>query len=222
MQNSQLPVFIIKIENKDKFYKEFTENFLVNYLAGSFGSLNKSEIDILLFSLLEPYLAVSNYEKSRQLKITDTRVKTLCLNAHLRYGKKDDDEIIKEILDSLSKENSKSKIDFEKGEIVFGLENSVQRDIFIGRIKKLGYYADFSFNSEIIKVNINVIFELIGDENVKGIVQKHIKNCDEIKKKLKETKTTWQQVKEFIPDKKSLTGIILNLLGSILLPKIIT
>ncbi|MDA3055186.1 MULTISPECIES: hypothetical protein [unclassified Campylobacter] len=194
---------------------------MANYLAGSFGSLGKSEIDILVFSLLEPYLAMSNYEKSRQLKITDTRVKTLCLNAHLRYGKKDDDEIIKEILSSLNRENSKSKIDFEKGEIVFGLENSVQRDIFIGRIKKLGYYADFSFNSEIVRVSIDAIFGLIGDEKCKNIVQKH-KNYDEIKKKLNGEKTTWQKLKEFIPDKKSLTGIVLNLLGSILLPKIIT
>ncbi|MDA3053659.1 hypothetical protein [Campylobacter sp. JMF_03 NE3] len=194
---------------------------MVNYLAGSFGSLGKSEIDILVFSLLEPYLAMSNYEKSRQLKITDTRVKALCLNAHLRYGKKDDDEIIKEILSSLNSENSKSKIDFEKGEIVFGLENSVQRDVFIGRIKKLGYYADFSFNSEIVMVSIDAIFGLIGDEKFKNIVQKH-KNYDEIKKKLNGEKTTWQKLKEFIPDKKSLTGIVLNLLGSILLPKIIT
>lgn len=129
MQNLKLPNFIENINDKDKFYKEFAENFLSNYFSGSFGSLSKSEIDILVFSLIEPYLGMSNYEKSRELKITDTRIKTLCLNAHLRYEKKDDNEIIKEILSSLSSKNSKSKIDFEKGEVIFGLENSVQRNV---------------------------------------------------------------------------------------------
>ena len=76
----------------DEASENFGKEFLEHYLSGSFGSMSKSETEILIFHLLSKHFEISsNYEISNFLKISETKVKNLTLNAHLRYGRNNKD-----------------------------------------------------------------------------------------------------------------------------------
>ena len=82
----------------DEASENFGKEFLEHYLSGSFGSMSKSETEILIFHLLSKHFEnSSNYEISNFLKISETKVKNLTLNAHLRYGQSNKD-ILKKIM----------------------------------------------------------------------------------------------------------------------------
>jgi hypothetical protein len=62
--------------------------FLDRYLTPAFGSLTKSEVDLLVFSLLTEvgYLRPSDsqYDIARRLRVTPTRVRSLTMQMELR------------------------------------------------------------------------------------------------------------------------------------------
>lgn len=146
----------------DEASENFGKEFLEHYLSGSFGSMSKSETEILIFHLLSKHFEISsNYEISNFLKISETKVKNLTLNAHLRYGQSN-------------------------------------KDI----LKKLGSYADFSFNNEILKIKINVFLKLlnrlVGEDNFKKVFQKYLKEKTIQNDALYSSLTTCQKVMKFL------------------------
>ena len=223
--NKMEATILSKIEADSSFYKNFTISFLDKYLSGSFGAMSKTEIDILVFHLLKPCLSGSNHAISRLLTITATRVKNLTMSAHLRYSIKTDEEIMREILKKLvpnHSENSRkpcnSKIDLAKDEVIFGLENPIEKDVFVSRVKDLGYYADFSFNPEVIKIHISTLFELLEDTGkFKDLIQKKFSDDKELQKRLNGAKTKWQKIKDILPDKRSTINFIIGAMEKILL-----
>jgi len=67
-------------------YKKFGEKFVKRFLAHGFGSMTKTEIDILVYHLLsedKEFKGKSNYHVANKLQITESRVKSLSLNAAL-------------------------------------------------------------------------------------------------------------------------------------------
>ncbi|WP_181001199.1 hypothetical protein [Campylobacter concisus] len=91
----------------DEASENFGKEFLEHYLSGSFGSMSKSETEILIFHLLSKHFEISsNYEISNLLKISETKVKNLTLNAHLRYPRQSGDEIVRETLVDIAKKFS--------------------------------------------------------------------------------------------------------------------
>ncbi|VYT01291.1 PTS sugar transporter subunit IIBC [Campylobacter ureolyticus] len=143
----------------------FVEKFLENYLAPSFGAMSKSEIDILVFHLLEDsFNQLSNYEISNLLKISETKVKNLRVNAYLRYNQ-NENQILKNIIERLS-DSISAKVDIKNNEVKFTLENPVEKRVMIAKIKELGENIDFSFNNEILKLDLLVFFTFL--KNISG------------------------------------------------------
>lgn len=163
MQECQM---IKNIKNLDK--NNFVEKFLENYLAPSFGAMSKSEIDILVFHLLEDsFNQLSNYEISNLLKISETKVKNLRVNAYLRYNQ-NENQILKNIIKRLS-DSISTKVDIKNNEVRFTLENPVEKRVMIAKIKELGENIDFSFNNEILKLDLLAFFTFlnnISDEDI--------------------------------------------------------
>lgn len=157
---------IKNIKNLDK--NNFVEKFLENYLAPSFGAMSKSEIDILVFHLLEDsFNQLSNYEISNLLKISETKVKNLRVNAYLRYNQ-NENQILKNIIKRLS-DSISTKVDIKNNEVRFTLENPVEKRVMIAKIKELGENIDFSFNNEILKLDLLAFFTFlnnISDEDI--------------------------------------------------------
>ena len=185
----------------DEASENFGKEFLEHYLSGSFGSMSKSETEILIFHLLSKHFEnSSNYEISNFLKISETKVKNLTLNAHLRYGQSNKDilkKIMLRICDTLD-------VNFDEniGEIKISVENPVEKRELVNEIKKLGSYADFSFNNEILKIKINVFLKLlnrlVGEDNFKKVFQKYLKEKTIQNDALYSSLTTCQKVMKFL------------------------
>ena len=160
--------------------ENFGKEFLEHYLSGSFGSMSKSETEILIFHLLSKHFEISsNYEISNLLKISETKVKNLTLNAHLRYPRQSGDEIVRETLVDIAKKFS-AIYDEQNGEVKIHIQSSVQKREMINAINKLGSFADYGLNNEILKIRINTLFSLfekfLDKEKFKDTVQIYLKD----------------------------------------------
>ena len=185
----------------DEASENFGKEFLEHYLSGSFGSMSKSETEILIFHLLSKHFEISsNYEISNFLKISETKVKNLTLNAHLRYGQSNKDilkKIMLRICDTLD-------VNFDEniGEIKISVENPVEKRELVNEIKKLGSYADFSFNNEILKNKdkrfLKLLNRLVGEDNFKKVFQKYLKEKTIQNDALYSSLTTCQKVMKFL------------------------
>jgi len=163
---------------KDDPNCDFAERFLQSYLALSFGAMSKSEIDILVFHLLSRYLGEkSNYEISNLLKISENRVKTLRLNAHLRYGDTNNPNILSNVLKKIKENLQNIESDSKTATITISVENPVEKREILRRLKEMGQSADFSFNDELLKIKLTAVFALLfeDEEIIKHIVQGSIK-----------------------------------------------
>ena len=164
----------------DEASENFGKEFLEHYLSGSFGSMSKSETEILIFHLLSKHFEnSSNYEISNLLKISETKVKNLTLNAHLRYPRQSGDEIVRETLVDIAKKFS-AIYDEQNGEVKIHIQSSVQKREVINAINKLGSFADYGLNNEILKIRINTLFSLfekfLDKEKFKDTVQIYLKD----------------------------------------------
>ena len=164
----------------DEASENFGKEFLEHYLSGSFGSMSKSETEILIFHLLSKHFEISsNYEISNLLKISETKVKNLTLNAHLRYPRQSGDEIVRETLVDIAKKFS-AIYDEQNGEVKIHIQSSVQKRETINAINKLGSFADYGLNNEILKIRINTLFSLfekfLDKEKFKDTVQTYLKD----------------------------------------------
>jgi hypothetical protein len=168
--------------------KEFTDEFLDNYLLNGMGVMSKREIDILVMNLLMKYgdlSKYSNYYLSIMLRIPETSVKHLRYEARLRYPP-EEEYILREFLRVLVNaqfeldRNDENEIDNMK--IVFIIDDNYVRYAIQGRLKEKGMFADSSFNSEIIRINCGslcaVISEFYGEESE----QEFLNRCKALKK----------------------------------------
>ena len=164
----------------NKADQSFSKEFLEHYLSGSFGSMSKSETEILIFHLLSKHFEISsNYEILNLLKISETKVKNLTLNAHLRYPRQSGDEIVRETLVDIAKKFS-AIYDEQNGEVKIHIQSSVQKREMINAINILGSFADYGLNNEILKIRINTLFSLfekfLDKEKFKDTVQIYLKD----------------------------------------------
>ena len=164
----------------DEASENFGKEFLEHYLSGSFGSMSKSETEILIFHLLSKHFEISsNYEISNLLKISETKVKNLTLNAHLRYPRQSGDEIVRETLVDIAKKFS-AIYDEQNGEVKIHIQSSVQKREMVNAINNLGSFADYGLNNEILKIRINTLFSLfekfLDKEKFKDTVQIYLKD----------------------------------------------
>jgi aminopeptidase N len=153
----------IKVSN----FEEFVTTFLENYLENGMGTMSKREIDILVMHLLTKYSYLgekSNYDLSILLQLTESRIKSLRYEAKLKYPPDEEKYVEKEFLAVLAR----SQFDTEKKKIVFVVEDSYLRHAIQGRLKAKGMFADSSFNSELVKIDVAsleaIIREMYGDD----------------------------------------------------------
>ena len=187
-------------------YKIIGEKFVKAYLERGFGQFSKSDIEILLFRFIKENIDnASNYELSNFLKISETRVKNLELNASLRYGEINDERHIEILFDIFKRflEKGKALSDNEK-QITFFLEKEIEKRELQHALKSRGYVpAEYGINNEIIKVDpekfLILMSEIFNEFGNKGELYKSLKENQKLNEKYE---------KEFqeIIDKSTSTG----------------
>ena len=172
----------MNITNKDKFASEFINR----YATRGFGAMNKNDFEVLIFDLLKKYGDLkekSNYEISRALQIPETKVRRLAYESDLKYSQLTEKTITVEFFKIVA--NSKLRGDLNKVEFV--IESKFLRASIGAQLKKLGHYADSSFNAEIIRIHIESFIDLLEHYYTKKAIERIVRNCKETVKKDKDT-----------------------------------
>lgn len=146
----------MEIHNKE----QFVEEFIKVYNQKGFGSMNKSDFEVLIFDLLKKYgnlRDLSNYEMSVLLQIPEAKIRKLDYESELKYSQTNDDQLNQELLDIISE--SRLRADLNK--IEFVIESKFLRSTVSARLKKLGHYSDGSFNTEIIRIHFDSFVDLL-------------------------------------------------------------
>ncbi len=188
------------IELDDAQYKTFSKEFLKHYLYDGYGTMPKKEIDILVFHLISESGDIkgkTNYEVANKLSLTESKVKGLILESSLKYNPADHEAVVGKIINRLLEKDN--NINFNNNSISVSLENPVDKREFEFAIKSLGTnsYVEYSFNKEILKVNVELMFNIMlkhaESKNIKLIKAmqaieewKNIKNIDDFKGKFQD------------------------------------
>lgn len=125
-----------------------------------FGTMNKVDYEVLIFYLLQREMSgMSDFDISRALCIPSSKVSKLRYEADLRYGKRELSE--EELRKKASEMILQAQIDGTTGRIVFSVPDQYMRHFIQSELKKTGFFADTSFNRELVSVNARAYAELL-------------------------------------------------------------
>ena len=118
---------------------DFAHIFLEQYMRGGFGSMNKTDVEILVFSLLRDYSSLnalfSQHEMSLALRIPVSKVSRLCYEAQLRYGNNDNrDQLFKDSMEPILME---AHFDVEGNRVRFAVEDKFIRLQLQAKMKEI-------------------------------------------------------------------------------------
>ncbi|WP_289053843.1 hypothetical protein [Carboxylicivirga marina] len=146
----------MKVTDKEQFAIEFIEQ----YATRGFGSMTKNDFEVLVFNLLRKYgdlSGKSNFEMSLDLQIPETKIRRLAYESDLKYSQITEADI----KTAFFKIVAKSKFRGDLNKVEFVIENKFIRTSIGAQLKKMGHYADSSFNSEITRIHIESFIDLL-------------------------------------------------------------
>lgn len=135
------------------------QTLLDKYLEKGFGSMNKNDFEVFIFSrlLLNRYSGMNDYQISTELRIPISKVKRLRYEADLKYPVQMDYKAL--FVEAMTG----ARYDSEKPIIVFSIENISLRQYLRNLLMQRGNFYDSSFNSDIVKVSENDFLCLLED-----------------------------------------------------------
>ncbi len=143
----------------------FEKDFLDNYLRFGLGSMPKTEIDALVMHLLDrygldgsgPLGGYSNQTMSERLKTPVAKIKKLRYEAALKFGGRIEDQAIGRLLAALSR----ATLEPDGEKICLVIEDALAKNWLQGQLKIHQQIFDHSFNTEIVKVSANGLFQVL-------------------------------------------------------------
>lgn len=149
---------MIKLEG-EKQYAEFGKAFLTFYLENGFGNRTKTDIDLKIFSLLQPHLkGATCRRKALDLQITSGRYNNLLTQSTFRFSQQNIDEELKGILlDCLTD----TAYGFDNNNIKIMLSDPRAKDYFYTLCQDNNFMADTSFNRDIVTIRHGNFAELL-------------------------------------------------------------
>ena len=160
------------------------DKFIDDYLKRGFGSMTKRDFEVfIMHQLLQGKLkGKSNYEISRELRISEAKVKNLIYETKLKYPSTDDRLLLENFIDCLLKTKSK----LENGQIKFIIEDVATRKYLDNLLKQNNLYSDTSFNSELVVIKpqslCNLLKIVVSSKEGSALKDKILNTSDDIKK----------------------------------------
>jgi hypothetical protein len=145
------------------------------------GAISKKDYELLIFHHLSEAAALrsdGNYVLANKLKVTETKIKALRLEASIRHKPANHKAVLGVIVQRILDEMSKP--DFSGGVVSIALENPVDRREFEYAVKLAKHSVEYGINREILKIDALALFEIIfanvesPEARFKEVVQAHI------------------------------------------------
>lgn len=133
-----------------KSLNESDKDWLIEECLSRFGSMNKNDYEVALFTLLlrNGYSEMSDFDISRELKIKETKVKRLRYESNLVYPNNTD--LRTQLSDALN--NAKYRMG-GSNKIQFLIKDKMLRLYASKILEEQGGFIDSSFNSDIVSIN---------------------------------------------------------------------
>ncbi len=183
-----------------EMYNLIGKEFINLYMQRPFGSMNKNDIEVLIFHLYSKYgelNGMDTYEMSRFLMIPESKVKRLVYEAALRYSHSDEGQIKAKFFEYLKVAQFKGEADNRR--ITFVVSDKLVRSAINSTLYKAGHYSDTSFNRDILTIHMDALIYLIEHFYGKDVVQEIEKELNEAIKDAANNKITFNAVmKEFL------------------------
>jgi hypothetical protein len=176
---------------------DFKSDFLENYLKFGLGSMPKSDIDALVMHLLDLYgmdasgaLAIhGNQTVSERLKTPVSKVKKMRYEAALKFGGSIEDQAMGRLLAALSR----ASLEPDGEKVLLIIEDSLAKTWLQGPLKIHQHIFDHSFNTEIVKVSVTGLFQVLESVFDETEISRFKKGYETAKKK----KTSEERVTAF-------------------------
>ena len=141
--------------------KEFTNSLFEFYTQNSFGTVSKRELDIFLFNWfqkLRKIYSTDSWKIAKELRISQTKARTLLYESSLRNAEISDEIQIKQVLDNPPsfKESAKNGM-----LISLNIDNRYARDAIRSYLRELKHFSDTSFASDVITMSIKAYVALL-------------------------------------------------------------
>lgn len=195
--------------------------FLDWYLKEGFGWASKSEIDAYVFHhlLQRPgWAGLSVYELSNRLGLTEARVRSLMMRAHVKYGDASALDPVREL--AVLFMGNKIEYVLGKHEIRFQVENPVLRREFEQRVRSAGGFFDTSFSRDVLRMSIGTFVNLLSERSpaferrFKAISSAWLKAQDVATKKATSKLPMGQRVERFLQDHDGKLGLLKDAVGA--------
>jgi hypothetical protein len=169
------------LSNKQKV--AFFDIFWKTWFSNGFGTLTKKDTELLIFICLKSALGddcpQNNYDWAILLKLTPSKVKTMRLESHLRFGhvfeedsKNEANSFVENFTQLLGLEGGPIDNKVSNVKVSFIVEDPVVQMEIEKRLKDLGHYIDFHRNREVIKINLAAFLELLSEEKLDECFEK--------------------------------------------------
>ncbi|MBD7977791.1 hypothetical protein [Serpens gallinarum] len=143
----------------------FEDEFLEHYLQLGLGSMPKADIDALVMHLLHryglhgsgPLANYGNQAVSERLKTPVNKIKKLRYEAALKFGGRIEDQAMGRLLAALSK----ATLETDGDKIGLIIEDTLAKNWLQGQLKTYQHIFDYSFNTEIVKVSADGLFQVL-------------------------------------------------------------
>ena len=188
--------------------KELLVNFCSIYLEKGFGTMNKTDIETLLYHVLmeKGILRGKCFDDSFALKIPETKARKLIYESQIKYANRDSSSLNRYLRTSVGNLLRDSSIIRANNKIQIAIEDKYLRVALCAKLRQNNLITDTSFNREIISLDTDsfsrMILLLVPNDQI-GTVLDQInaqeswkdKNEDELKKVLS------SEIVKFIGDK---------------------
>ena len=170
---------------KAKLFTEITEHFFDR----NFGSMSKSDYEVLLFRMLLDYLRkkeperCSDYQMSKILGISQSRIRNLKIKAELIYPRKDFDKAWKLLF---TEDVRNAKYDETSGLVKMNIPDITVLTELRNYMENNGWYNEYQLNPKLFQCPLDIFIYLcqkIDDENliIDDKAKKRIKELEEQK-----------------------------------------
>lgn len=182
--------------NSDELKARAFDKIAENYYFGNFGTMQKADIEVLLFSIyLEEILnqseedmnTYSDYTLAKQLGITQSKVSNLKIKKQLQYPYEGFDwkKSFKRICKNARYENGKIRINLRDKNLYYEIKNQIEKD---------GGYVEATLTSNLLIITPEeflCLVELLMTEEEKDVLKKVLRKkyadneklCGELEKK---------------------------------------
>ena len=155
---------IDKIKNLDSEQaKSLLDDFLEVYMDKGFGVMNKTEIETLMYHVFKKHglLTGKCFDDSFNLQIPEAKARKLIYESQVKYAGRNEDELTAYLRISVGECLKHAFISKNGKEIRFAIEDKYLRVALNAKLRANHYFADTSFNKDIISLDENAFREMI-------------------------------------------------------------